>query len=255
LTNSRPVGYGSGDLRDLRQVTEFGESAMRCRRALIGLVWLAIGCQSSSKAPYADNPLLMSREPLKQTAAASKTTATPTVAQSMPIVPPSTVIRTTPAQTTSIKSTSTTPTANEDVKQVVATSAVVPAPAPVEPVMPPPSAPLPSPPAPLPPPTAIPAPVAATTERFAHAADYSWLVGEIDVHYRGHKEMRFCPMSEENAIGGKVRLVDDPRLADLKAGTLVRIEGELVRDDPTAVGGEYPRYHIRNIQIIDKPAK
>jgi hypothetical protein len=232
-------------------------------RRIACVMCLTVGCQSSTKAPYADNPLLMSREPLKQNTAVNKSYTSPNISQSMPTeAPPATVTRTPPVQTTSwVK-----PAASTDVappyNQIIATSAQVPqrvsaTPRLPEPLDPPPAVVLPKPPAPSPSPVIAPAlPVSdRPVVRYGHSPDYAWLVGEIDVHYRGHKELRFCPISEENSIGGKVRLVDDPQLADLKAGTLVRIEGELVQNDPTAVAGEYPRYHIRSIQIIEKPAK
>ncbi len=52
-------------------------------------IWLAavatVGCQSSRKVPYSDNPLLLAREPLTQpSAVASKTPAAVSVTQSYP---------------------------------------------------------------------------------------------------------------------------------------------------------------------------
>lgn len=268
---------------------------MRKWGKIVGLLTLMVGCQSSTKAPYADNPLLMSREPLKQSAAVSKSSSGGKPAIPM-MDPPDTPASTPPAPSASVaksptnsdapsqpsvssaKSTAnsasapvapatltkstTNPAAAPAISDIIATSAQIPqavttAPRLPEPLDPPPAAALPKPPAPSPPPPAAPTPPISEKPlvRFDHAADYTWLVGEIDVHYRGHKELRFCPNSEENAIGGKVRLVDDPQLANLKAGTLVRIEGEIVQNDPTAVAGEYPRYHMRRIQVIEIPAK
>lgn len=226
---------------------------MRRLRQLFWLATMLAGCQSSSKAPYADNPLLLSREPLKQAVANSKPATPASVAQAMPPVPPPTVIRQPLAQPTSITKPATEPVANPAVvQQVVATSNAASAtpvkvPDPME--VPKPVA-LPVPP--LPTPTIAPS---APSVRYAHAPDHTWLIGEVDVHYRGHKELRFCSITEENAIGGKVRLVDHPQLEGLKAGTHVRIEGELVRNDPTAIAGDYPRYHIRTIQILDNATK
>ncbi len=232
---------------------------MRRAQHYLWLTAILVGCQTSARAPYADSPLLMSREPLKQTAAASKTATAPTVAQSMPVLaPPNSVLRTPPTKNTALnKPAADTSNKPAEVQQVVATSAPV-SPPPVQ--LPelteaPKAVPLPVPPSQPVQPAVAPSIPMTPVPRYAHAPDYAWLVGEIDVHYRGHKELRFCSMTDENAIGGKVRLVDHLQLADLKAGTHVRIEGELVRDDPTAVAGEYPRYHIRNIQVIDRPAK
>lgn len=261
---------------------------MRCLRRLGWAGAILAGCQSSPKAPYADNPLLMSREPLKQpAAAASKPASGSTVSKSIPVVPPPTTVsrvnaaqgpRTTPPSPPAANKPAAepTPTTAEAVKAqnkptakpaIAAASATAPS-TPIRPVLPktidateltPPVSAL-TPAGPVSPIT----PVAAVrtapkndapATRFAHAPDYSWLVGEVDVHYRGHKELRFCSLSDENAIGGKVRLVDQPQLADLKPGARIRIEGELVRDDLAASNGEYPRYHIRSVQVLDPPTK
>jgi hypothetical protein len=227
---------------------------------MMGLMIVMAGCQTSSKAPYADNPLLMSREPLKQTATTAKSTAATRELQSTPMQSISPKIMNA-AQSTSLPKANSGESIVTTENQIIATSAQSTQPMIAIPRLPEPADP--SPPVTPPMPPVPPAQPAATTPtpsekpraRFDHAPDYAWLIGEIDVHYRGHKELRFCPISEENAIGGKVRLVDDPRLAELKAGTLVRVEGELVRDDPIALAGEYPRYHIRIIQVIEKPTK
>lgn len=232
---------------------------MRRAQHFLWLTAILVGCQTSAKAPYADSPLLMSREPLKQTAAASKTPTAPNVAQSMPVLAPSASVRRTPPTKNTALNKPPIETSNKaaEIQQVVATST----PSAIAPVVwpelteAPKAVPLPVPPSPPAQMAAVPAIPMTPVPRYAHAPDYAWLVGEVDVHYRGHKELRFCSMTDENALGGKVRLVDHLQLADLKAGTHVRIEGELVRDDPTAVAGEYPRYHIRNIQVIDRPTK
>jgi hypothetical protein len=91
------------------------------------------------------------------------------------------------------------------------------------------------------------------TSIHGHAPDYSWLQGVIDKHYQGHLELRYCDPSEEDEWGGKVILEDDSRLAELKAGDVVRIEGEIVREDGKAKRGTWNHfvlYRIKDIQLI-----
>ncbi|MBX7102970.1 MAG: OB-fold nucleic acid binding domain-containing protein [Gemmataceae bacterium] len=219
------------------------------------IAWAAVllaGCQSTKKVPYSDNPLLLSREPLSQPAA--------------PIKPPDVAKSKTASPASSARQSF-----SDSAKQGPVLPTVTPAPvAPVRPAVQqvsavtPPPAPAPATPplpvfVPAPAPALPPVPVVKPASEsvinsgtYGHDSNYSWVQGEIDLHYRGHKELRFCPVSEDDPIGGKVRLVDDPRLADLKMGDIVRIEGELVRDDPTAVGGQACRFHVKDIRIIQK---
>jgi homeobox protein ESX1 len=88
-----------------------------------------------------------------------------------------------------------------------------------------------------------------------HAADYTWLQGILDKHYLGHLNLRYCDCTVEDTWGGKVRLLDDPRLAQLKEGDVVFVEGELVRDQAQAPGStwkQYPTYRVREVQLVQR---
>jgi len=236
-------------------------------------VALAVGCQNSRKSPYADNPLLLSREPLLQTFSKNSAAPVPSTTEVKPTSLPSTAAST-KTTTGAVKQTSSvTSVPIPDGPQLGAsgeTLTIKPPPAapaaivappsqtpksmqPSEPVFTPAKVPavLPTPPAA--PATTTPAIMPVSYQRFGHAADYSWLQGEFDVHYRGFKELRFRSASEEDAFGGKVRLVDDARLNEFKPGDVVRVEGELVRDETN--GGQYPRYHVKSIQLMERKAK
>ena len=93
-----------------------------------------------------------------------------------------------------------------------------------------------------------------TASGHRHSDDHTWLQGELDRHYRGHLDLRYRPASEEDAFGGKVRLENDPRLAEFRAGDVVAVEGELVRDPEAEAQpwGQYPRYHIRSIHLVER---
>ena len=85
------------------------------------------------------------------------------------------------------------------------------------------------------------------------AADHSWLQGVIDKHYQGHWELRYCDPSEEDEWGGKVILDDDSRLTSVKPGDVVRVEGEIVRENGIAKRGtwnHFVHYKIKDLQVI-----
>jgi hypothetical protein len=88
---------------------------------------------------------------------------------------------------------------------------------------------------------------------YDHAADHAWLQGVIDKHYHGHLNLRYCDPSEDDAWGGKVMLLDDPKLAHLKDGDVVRVEGEIIYEDGKAKRGtwnHFVQYRIRDVQLI-----
>jgi len=88
---------------------------------------------------------------------------------------------------------------------------------------------------------------------YGNAPDYGWLQGVVDKHYQGHWYLRFCDPSVEDKHGGKVCLVDDPRLAQLKDGEAIFVEGEIVPEKETVNRGpwhHYPRYQIRTLKQV-----
>jgi hypothetical protein len=88
---------------------------------------------------------------------------------------------------------------------------------------------------------------------YGNAPDYGWLQGLVDKHYQGHWYLRFCDPSVEDKYGGKVCLLEDPRLAQLKDGDVVFVEGEIVQDKETVNRGpwhHYPRYQIRTLRPV-----
>jgi len=83
--------------------------------------------------------------------------------------------------------------------------------------------------------------------RFAHAPNYTWIVGELEyLRSRNIWRIRFATPGEANAIGGTVTLAgSDGQMDGLSAGTLVRVEGSLV--DPETREAS-PRYQVRTIR-------
>lgn len=84
---------------------------------------------------------------------------------------------------------------------------------------------------------------------FSHAADYSWLVGELQyVALDKAWVLRFASAEEEDPYGGSVTLLEPRPLAGFKSGMLVRVEGQLV--DPEAKGTR-PPYRLHMIQPVE----
>jgi hypothetical protein len=81
---------------------------------------------------------------------------------------------------------------------------------------------------------------------FAHAPDYSWLVGEVEAD-QGSWRLHFA--SVDDPTGGSVTLL----LADtggLKDGRIVRVEGQLAGPRSAT---ERPEYRVHSIRAADNP--
>src|SRR5262245_12915905 len=61
------------------------------------------------------------------------------------------------------------------------------------------------------------------TGKYGHLSDYHWIQGVLEKHYRGYFCVRYADASEEDRYGGKVRLADDPRLAQYRDGDVLGI--------------------------------
>ena len=66
-------------------------------------------------------------------------------------------------------------------------------------------------------------------EKFGHSPDYRWIAGVVDRHLKGgYFTIRYADIGTDDLWGGKVRLLDDDRLRDLRNGDLVYVEGEVM---------------------------
>jgi hypothetical protein len=224
---------------------------------------LAVGCQTTSRKPaYSDNPLLASRQPLVHSAeerekaataahqkTKSKDNATANV-DAAPVLPPPVPLGAPPPALVQSPGEAPPPPSFGEMDSTGPTVTE-------------------SPPAPIPTMQPLPArtvnesgmiPAAAATPstasrivngQYGYSTDRAWLQGELDRHYRGFLELRYRPASDEDTFGGKVRLDDDPRLAQFRAGDIVAVDGELIRDADLATG-QYPRFRIRSIRLIER---
>ncbi|HEY1375143.1 MAG TPA: hypothetical protein VGF55_00025 [Gemmataceae bacterium] len=266
--------------------------AARIGAAWVLTAGLVAGCESSPRrTAYADNPLLQARQPLLQPQGVAAAELSAQAGSRMAVVPPPGLYH---APQTAVAAASppvpgappapTYPPSVVPVNPMVAaappavaqvpapaadsfTAALPPTPTPPPAPTPPVAAPAPLPPAPVPTVAAVPtaapiAPSPVVTQvaarmvegTYGHAADYTWLQGVLDRHYRGHLELRYRPLSEEDANGGKVRLEDDPRLAEFRPGDVIAVEGELLADPDGSnpSWSQYKRYHVRAVRLVER---
>jgi hypothetical protein len=93
--------------------------------------------------------------------------------------------------------------------------------------------------------------------KFGHAPDYSWVVGVLDRHQRGaYWTVRYAGLGEDDRWGGKIRLMEDKPLPDLRSGDIVRVEGDILAPESAATmvpgGFSYPPYRVKSIRVISK---
>ena len=81
---------------------------------------------------------------------------------------------------------------------------------------------------------------------FAHAPDYSWLVGRLAYsHTRRTWTVRYASVDETDRYGGSVTLESGTNLEQLREGMLVRVQGRVVDPDTTTPA---PRYRVERIE-------
>lgn len=83
--------------------------------------------------------------------------------------------------------------------------------------------------------------------RFAHDANYRWLVGELD-YSRIQKAwlLRYVPFEEEDRYGGCVTLIALPYMRNFKPGQTVRVEGFLIDPDSQQLR---PAFQVRRLRV------
>jgi len=227
---------------------------------LVGLTTMA-GCSTTKDGPYSSDPLLMSRG---NASASSRTRVElpldePLAPRSpnlphLPMMRPQFAqtpgaVKTTPsvmlASTPKITETPEPPAmpvmaiAKEPIENIAIPAAVNVVPTPVVD-------------------TAKPAtgkPPVAVVGTHGHGANYVWLQGVVDRHYRGYLNLRYTDPSQEDYWGGKVKLIEDARLNGLQDGDVIFVEGEVLRNDDNASSERrdgYPSYRITNVWIVSR---
>jgi hypothetical protein len=90
-------------------------------------------------------------------------------------------------------------------------------------------------------------------EKLGHGPEFQWLAGVADRHSKGgYWTIRYADIGTDDLWGGKVRLLDDDRLRDLRNGDRVYVEGELMAPKSAAENTVCPPYRVTNIRVIEK---
>jgi hypothetical protein len=92
--------------------------------------------------------------------------------------------------------------------------------------------------------------------RVAHAADYSWLTGELFyVHADGGLWiLRYAPLSQEDTYGGSVVLARDLHMDSYTEGDLVTVHGSILSSKSSMfLGG--PLFQAQSIALVERGAK
>jgi len=103
---------------------------------------------------------------------------------------------------------------------------------------------------------AIPVSRRKAAEEFGHAADYSWLQGKLDLAVPTRPELQFSKLADKDNWDGRVILEADARLAQLRNGDVIRVEGELLPPASTAASPQvdtpeqHPHYRIKAVWLV-----
>jgi hypothetical protein len=86
---------------------------------------------------------------------------------------------------------------------------------------------------------------------FGHAADYSWLSGQVE-YSRVSKEwrLRYASVDEPDRYGGHVVLIESQHVSYLEDGQYVHVRGHLVNPD---ADGAQAQYRIEAFEVIRDP--
>jgi hypothetical protein len=214
--------------------------------AAICLGVLTLGCSTSDRRPYLQDPLLISKKPVEGRAQNARPTL---LAQADPAPPMSPGVSLASAPQPVIPSAPPTAVVVSEPQpavpaQTISTFTGVVEATPASRSQPGASS--------------VSVPVSVAVERKVHGTygngpDYGWLQGVVDRHYRGHWYLRYCDPSVEDKNGGKVCLVEDPRLSQLKDGDVIFVEGDIVQEKEPVDRGpwhHYPRYQIRSLKPV-----
>jgi hypothetical protein len=87
---------------------------------------------------------------------------------------------------------------------------------------------------------------------FGHAADYSWITGQVEYcHITKEWRLRYTSVDEMDQYGGRVVLVENHHVSLLQDGQYVKVHGHLVNQDAVANGPIC--YRIESFETVQKP--
>jgi hypothetical protein len=85
---------------------------------------------------------------------------------------------------------------------------------------------------------------------FNHAADHSWLIGQVE-YSRISKEwrIRYASVDEPDKFGGRMLLIENHHLSLLQDGQYVQVHGHVVNPDNAGTGPVF--YRIESFEAVD----
>jgi hypothetical protein len=220
-----------------------------CRRRILGFLgaflcagW--VGCASSSRVGYPDDPLLISKKPVDGKAPAADPPMFAFAEPAPPPLPPQAFCLSGRHRKSSPASGSSEAVAAKDGSEPAAASKETSAsqsqgdgpggaktPSAIE---------------------ALPVSRRKNPGNFAHAPDYTWLQGTLDLA-GPRPQLVYCESAEKDIWGGKVALENDPRLAQFRSGDVIRVEGEILTEGemPSADSSAgMPIYRIKGLRPV-----
>jgi hypothetical protein len=79
------------------------------------------------------------------------------------------------------------------------------------------------------------------------AADHSWLLGVLERTTSDQLSLRYCKSTAEDKWGGRIVLDEDARLAQLRPGDVIRVDGEVLTHVEAT-----PSYRIREVWLVKR---
>ncbi len=90
---------------------------------------------------------------------------------------------------------------------------------------------------------------------YGHAPDHSWLQGVLETQGTDTMCLRYSASPAGDNWGGRVSLQDDARLAQLKDGDVVLVEGEMVQEtgeSESQTRRSCPVYRIHDVWLVQR---
>lgn len=85
--------------------------------------------------------------------------------------------------------------------------------------------------------------------KFAHDANYQWLVGKLDYSkIQQAWTLRYASVEEDDRYGGSVTLVEPGRMSSFQSGQLVRVEGRMENGDDFHAR---PPFRVQSIRAVE----
>lgn len=208
---------------------------------LLACTTLASGCELTGKAPprYENDPLVLSKKPVTGTV----TDTSPVLVASAEPVPP-------PIPEVALASATRTDTFSAKISDAGAKSVVKSAdylPPPAQAPTAPPAAKAPG----LPEaPVAVGSAQLGKTSVYARADDFSWLQGVLEWDASGTLALRYNAAPSKDPVYGRVALLFDPPLKEIKEGDVIRVWGKFVSPDTAISPHGPPRYRVDQLLLV-----